>query len=923
MMSNRRTLYSCIFIRRTMAFNESNAELMTTAKANHLQFLNEYDVSSPDRLLRRENYICMTPTSVTPLESEVGIDLIPDLDGIVLENRTLSGVKMDVRYFQFMPNAKKSLLPVYGVLKKHLPLVKYQEESLNLLRSAYGIQLFGSRGWQTFLTILPEEGFKSRNYKACYQQMQFDWFSYLKSEITKLLLALSDHDLGRDTVKKNAIRDVSRWTICPADQHWFLDLVDRALRGATFTEGFKILIFSHRFGERSHKKHALANEFDVRTIDRISIHSAVTIDGSYLGLNLLWAKNGVQQLIGNRGTIWKSLTFSESCNFQSNLDGKHLDISGVMRKLSNDPSCLQFIQFYADTCHSRPKGKYHPVSGSICCCGILHPNSEDALTRSAREYLMMMHENSDKIVFPIRARVEIVTLTDVVPMIIDPTRYFNTDQLSFILRRYPMLIPIKEYVSEKSFCQSLRHICRSLTTELGDLYRIGKQMGGSLASWRSFQLECALEELFLGGTMCRVTRPYSSVLVSKALGFLTMEPANATSTDDCSLPPLAIWTTDVTNQNRIRALSGTCNYLKASPATLGSQAVNLLLKDLLDDKRFNRGRQFLTITTLLESLRHGHLPTWARYAGTCRKDDLVTNLLSATYRYPMTFGRLLNMLPHVNPVSTISLGISALGLNYFPALRFTDSSKNANVHWCGLGLWRLTSAGAHTVFDTQLMTQEICRVLATKELMFTSKLATFNEMEVEFPWVSPIARRLEGLQISETDRTDVLVYCSCVAFIMQGVFVHYTKMANLPVPIPIARLQELQILGQSRISGLNITNVYRLHTDIQYKIDMRDCRSRSKKIDMDHPQPMDSALDIIQDEDPQEFEKEDNIIASAQCQVTWSPQELIILHDLIAENAHTRWKAIYRNYIDRCKSIGMQIRSYNSFKAKIKRVKRV
>lgn len=155
-----------------------------------------------------------------------------DIDGIVLEIKDLTAIKFPVFYMNILPRGDGSIISLYPVLKKHIDITRYQKESLSLLKKCYGIQLFSSFGWQVNLGLIPLPNVGSTfdlSSALNYKLFAFQYFSRVKSTFQNLLLKLSPKEMGRDTLKKNSIFNVSKWRILAKDQTFVMTILNKAL----------------------------------------------------------------------------------------------------------------------------------------------------------------------------------------------------------------------------------------------------------------------------------------------------------------------------------------------------------------------------------------------------------------------------------------------------------------------------------------------------------------------------------------------------------------------------------------------------------------------------------------------------------------------------------------------------------------------
>lgn len=167
-----------------------------------------------------------------------------------------------------------------------------------------------------------------------------------------------------DTLKKNTIFDVFKWRILKKDQHLILNMLEKTLHACHAPPFHRVSVIAFRFGERDPNQFKLANDFCIEQITNVTTHVAVTFRTDEDRINLFWSRDGIQKLIGFRGTLNPALSFRDCCNFQTNLDGRSLDISEELKNVCKFPKNIRFLQFYADSPHMHCDIK-HPVSGMI------------------------------------------------------------------------------------------------------------------------------------------------------------------------------------------------------------------------------------------------------------------------------------------------------------------------------------------------------------------------------------------------------------------------------------------------------------------------------------------------------------------------------------------------------------------------------
>lgn len=149
-------------------------------------------------------------------------------------------------------------------------------------------------------------------------------FEVLKRRVKKNLCICLSEGRGLKTLSKtDVLGDIGRLMIAPDDQCIIPKCVQEAIN-TNEERDFELLCFYYRFGEKASKGIRLA-EFGKENTEHATVHSAVNI-GTDCDIDLLWSVDGLQQTVGRRGTISTCLSFSDCGNFQSNVDGRTLDI---------------------------------------------------------------------------------------------------------------------------------------------------------------------------------------------------------------------------------------------------------------------------------------------------------------------------------------------------------------------------------------------------------------------------------------------------------------------------------------------------------------------------------------------------------------------------------------------------------------------
>ena len=612
-----------------MDFNESDETILNIAKENSLSFSQHcLKHGNVEDFLHRssEDYLVTRNVNVAYGEQMLLLDCKHDIDGAVLELTSLNAIKFNVYYLNILPRDTNSLVPMYNILKKHLNINLYSQSSQQLLKMSYGIQLFSGSGWQINLVLLPEANISQR-YNiprgSGYRELAFKYFSALKSKFKESLLNLPPRELCRDSMKKNSLFNVSTWRILSKDQTFILNILDEALRSCNLPRFHIVLPIAFRFGERYESSMNIDSEFDVNQISALSTHVAVTYSSTEGDFHLFWSRDGIQQVVGNRGTLNPALSFRECCNFQTNLDGRPIDISGDLKNICRNPESIHFLQLYADSPHMYCGAK-HPVSGLIGTCGLLHCDTTSHLYNLSEKYLSVSRENCTKLVGIISIRLEVVVAMNVIPTEIKTADILSTQHLQKLMEKFPLVVPFQEHLTiaanEIEFSSFLRDISVHIYQTLLDLRNTNLKLGSLLPTWRAYQYELCNELLWWGKLNCHTDSILSANLgpgdgknnrsVTCRYGFLCLEPSTECALDEHSPPPLNHWTKNIIQQQRIKRLFTFGDFLRSNDVVLGTRAMMVLVEDLKSLKDENE-----TIPSLLSDLRQRNVPSWGECVG--------------------------------------------------------------------------------------------------------------------------------------------------------------------------------------------------------------------------------------------------------------------------------------------------------------------
>ncbi|CAL8380725.1 unnamed protein product [Arctogadus glacialis] len=133
----------------------------------------------------------------------------------------------------------------------------------------------------------------------------------------------------------------------------------------------------------------------------------------------------------------------------------------------------------------------------------------------------------------------------------------------------------------RGLLSTLRGVVSHLAGILGESFRASEGMGRYDPSWKAYQAELALEELFFGHPLSSLDNTLSASLGTSTVsersatherGFIGLAPHNSASLEE-SPPPLHHWTRDPLQETRIERLWALCQCVEAGAAVLGAALI--------------------------------------------------------------------------------------------------------------------------------------------------------------------------------------------------------------------------------------------------------------------------------------------------------------------------------------------------------------
>lgn len=175
-------------------------------------------------------------------------------------------------------------------------------------------------------------------------------YTQIRDEFISMLRDIDMVDRSRYTIRKANLTNPSMMEDLYDDQAFIFTLLDQSIASVNnrINASLRPVILATRFGQKEHRSVSLSDYFCNDKIISYSVHSACTV-ASNTNFHLLFSRQCICSVIGDRGRVFNVLGLREAGNYQSNLDGKRTDLPNNLRSISSFPTNITFLQMYADT----------------------------------------------------------------------------------------------------------------------------------------------------------------------------------------------------------------------------------------------------------------------------------------------------------------------------------------------------------------------------------------------------------------------------------------------------------------------------------------------------------------------------------------------------------------------------------------------
>lgn len=360
-------------------------------------------------------------------------------------------------------------------------------------------------------------------------------------------------------------------------------------------------------------------------------------------------------------------------------------------------------------------------------------------------YIRHMEDLSLKSICPFSLRLEYVTVVGRDEDLQEEQElraedFFELDGLKNLFQKHPLVVPFLEQPTGVGLLKIISDTMEHIVSSLKEVFLKNTGMGGSEASWRAYQMELALEEMFYGHPISHTDVDISRMMGLSSVhkdsltyqrGFLATVPYKADNP-----PPLANWTRDALQKSRIERLFPLSNLPESELGVLGEALVKILLQDL-----YHRNENIA-----LHPLQARVPPGQLKGGGT--PSSLAQELGSREgFVPPMVFGRAWVMLTKSkrDVIMAIKDGLRMLGLRYFPDLKCRDIRNTKRVTWDFKSFVELHSDSIQPSLGTAAagMVGNICCEIEQRALTFRKNLDVYKEHGM------PLLPTVQIIQIGE------------------------------------------------------------------------------------------------------------------------------------------------------------------------------
>ncbi|XDV26304.1 hypothetical protein PO909_030054 [Leuciscus waleckii] len=248
----------------------------------------------------------------------------------------------------------------FDILRKHINLSTLSQNHIRALCNCSGWTLgHVEGGYFLNISVVPKKNGTIDDMfidKHTAKVKTSDILNAVVAHFKCALRTMAPRNMDRPSMLKANFHDVSRFNVLDGDQGFAFMLLQRSISEVTKGLNIDVMLTLSMFGQKSEDMIDYSGFVDTNYIVSVSLHTACNIHAKDPRIHLMWSRYGVQEVVGNIGSLFSAVCMNEAANFSSNLDHRGLDIFRALRGVFKEVDLgytLTFVQMYATTPHSK------------------------------------------------------------------------------------------------------------------------------------------------------------------------------------------------------------------------------------------------------------------------------------------------------------------------------------------------------------------------------------------------------------------------------------------------------------------------------------------------------------------------------------------------------------------------------------------
>jgi hypothetical protein len=224
--------------------------LITTGEENKESLYSElaYHDFQTECFLKSDSSLRIRDCRIRIVAQDLWLSFTWDIDGIVAILNRFADITTSFSYVGILLKGERSLIELYPILKKHLPLHVYRSKNLQYLKWMKSFKFTEGEGFDFHFALLPKEG---HLHFPEYKRHDFDKFLYayyedFRKQFSNTLMNLDQANLSRNTIKKNVTSDIRKLHVLPDDRNFILETLDTTLQNMNAVTNYCIQIWRQR-----------------------------------------------------------------------------------------------------------------------------------------------------------------------------------------------------------------------------------------------------------------------------------------------------------------------------------------------------------------------------------------------------------------------------------------------------------------------------------------------------------------------------------------------------------------------------------------------------------------------------------------------------------------------------------------------------